>query len=793
MASVATSEKKETASEEEQLKLLEEAKNVVKTQAFYMKRCLDSSNLMDALKHASNMICELRTSLLSPKNYYVLYMETFDQLRYLDNYLQDEKHGKRMAELYELVQYAGNILPRLYLLVTVGSVYIKLKEAPAKDVLRDLVEMCRGVQHHTRGLFLRFYLAEMMKDKLPDVGTEYEGKGGVVTDSIDFVLSNFTEMNKLWVRMQYQGPAKEKEKREQERIELQLLIGKNIQRLSQLEGVDADTYSKSVLPRLVEQIVHCRDVIAQQYLMECIIQAFPDEYHLKTLETILSTCGQLQPQVNIKRILVGLIDRLASFAMRGETIPSNIKIFAIFSSQISNLVQQQTTMPIEDILALEASLLNLAITCYPEQLEYADDVFKFCGDIMEARKEKEDYSKNTNVKQIMRLLSTPLESYKNILTVLSLKNYYSIVKFLNFSNRRKIALDIARTAIESPPIPDADNVNKLLEYISPVIKDESEQASAEQQNLDEEDFIDEQNTVASLVHQFDSENSEQLFLMYVTARKHFGQGGPKRIKYTLIPLVFRSLKLALRMKDNEEDDWAQKVRKIFKFCHETVTALAKTNLTDPSLRLFLQCAAAASKCGPAFETIAYEFIAQAFTIYEEQISDSTAQFNAIAVIIGSLQGITVFGDENYDILITKTALYSSKLLKKPDQCRAIYMCSHLFWRVNSGNDYKNGKRVLECLQKSLKIADTCMDASMNVHLFVEILNEYLYYFESGCDAVTIQYLNGLIALINTNIANMESNANPESESAKITTHYHNTLNYIKGKRESDARYKEIEV
>ena len=27
---------------------------------------------MDALKHASNMICELRTGLLTPKNYYAL-------------------------------------------------------------------------------------------------------------------------------------------------------------------------------------------------------------------------------------------------------------------------------------------------------------------------------------------------------------------------------------------------------------------------------------------------------------------------------------------------------------------------------------------------------------------------------------------------------------------------------------------------------------------------------------------------------------------------------------------------
>jgi hypothetical protein len=29
----------------------------------------DGNKLMDALKHGSNLICELRTSLLSPKNY----------------------------------------------------------------------------------------------------------------------------------------------------------------------------------------------------------------------------------------------------------------------------------------------------------------------------------------------------------------------------------------------------------------------------------------------------------------------------------------------------------------------------------------------------------------------------------------------------------------------------------------------------------------------------------------------------------------------------------------------------
>lgn len=42
------------------------------------------------------------------------------------------------------------------------------------------------------------------------------------------------------------------------------------------------------------QVVNCKDELAQYYLMDCIIQVFPDEYHLQTLETLLGACPQLQ-------------------------------------------------------------------------------------------------------------------------------------------------------------------------------------------------------------------------------------------------------------------------------------------------------------------------------------------------------------------------------------------------------------------------------------------------------------------------------------------------------------------
>lgn len=68
---------------DDQDKLLDEAMGAVRGQAFQMKRCLDKGRLMDGLKHASNMLGELRTSLLSPKTYYELCILSSHQFLYI--------------------------------------------------------------------------------------------------------------------------------------------------------------------------------------------------------------------------------------------------------------------------------------------------------------------------------------------------------------------------------------------------------------------------------------------------------------------------------------------------------------------------------------------------------------------------------------------------------------------------------------------------------------------------------------------------------------------------------------
>lgn len=80
-----------------------------------------------------------------------------------------------------------------------------------------------------------------------------------------------SEMNRLWVRLQYLSSNKDKEQREEERNELRQTVGENIIRISNLNGLTFEIYTESVLPKILEIIVMCKDTMAQQYLMECII------------------------------------------------------------------------------------------------------------------------------------------------------------------------------------------------------------------------------------------------------------------------------------------------------------------------------------------------------------------------------------------------------------------------------------------------------------------------------------------------------------------------------------------
>jgi hypothetical protein len=76
LAAVVCSDVVAAAPPEDQARLLEEALGIVRAHAASMRRCIEKLQILDALKHASMMLAELRTSSLGPKHYYELCTHT---------------------------------------------------------------------------------------------------------------------------------------------------------------------------------------------------------------------------------------------------------------------------------------------------------------------------------------------------------------------------------------------------------------------------------------------------------------------------------------------------------------------------------------------------------------------------------------------------------------------------------------------------------------------------------------------------------------------------------------------
>ena len=65
---------------------------------------------------------------------------------------------------------------------------------------------------------------------------------------------------------------------------------------------------------------------------------FPDEFHLHTLDQFLSAVARLHPLVNIKSIVIGLMDRLSAYAARESGSESQEERQAREADNLSNLL-----------------------------------------------------------------------------------------------------------------------------------------------------------------------------------------------------------------------------------------------------------------------------------------------------------------------------------------------------------------------------------------------------------------------------------------------------------------------
>jgi vacuolar protein sorting-associated protein 35 len=122
--------------------------------------------------------------------------------------------------------------------------------------------------------------------------------------------------------------------------------------------------------------------------------------------------------------------------------------------------------------------------------------------------------------------------------------------------------------------------------------------------------------------------------------------------------------------------------------------------------------------------------------------------------------------------------------------------------------HRDSKRVLECLQKTLRIANSATEEIVTVQLYIDALNQYLYYLDRGVADVAPKYVNSLVELITSSIDNISSPDVHPSQRAPpgliegvqtpemIGKHFRNTLGFIQMKKEAGGakgRWEEVDV
>jgi hypothetical protein len=670
----------------QQQRLLTGATRKVQEHAYYMKQAMERNDLPAVLDRAAGMVGELgehahahhhhrlhppppgatgSTTALSPKNYYELHLRALEELPTLEDYLLNIAQGTAstndapppspgapprtqisymMKELYDSVQYCPNVLSRLYLQICAGSALIRSGEVGAKWVMKDMIEAVKCVQNPVRGLFLRHYLLQVFKDKLPDEPIPLEEVGppmsplvpqaaaaaaeekedddgkpaaigpkmavdvhsvekGTVKDSYQFILANFIEMNKLWVRIQHlpgDGNSKDvRRRRERERNDLRVLVGTNMVRLSALDSVTSSIYGQVILPTVLDQA----------YLIDCITQVFPDEYHIETMPILLGVCPKLRDKVNIRTIVQGLMDRLANYLADEELLDekdsNEVKkalaedSFGMFDECVQNVYNARgPKLQAKEVIRLQTALLAFSKKCYQGNREQVVMCLNHCVVALQQASANQalmqDYQDNNMpqqapprvpldevaTKELEKLLSFPLDDLG--LGVLTLEHYSELIAFLPWANRRQVALTMLEAISNKGTPPESiKELEELFTVIAPVLRNEqdaaptspqtpgavdrtanlmaglgvaptSQQPGFQNQMSSSQESPEDAAVVSKLIHLLNHQDTDVVYEMLTVARNHLSSGRANTSAF--IALVFASLKLAKRILGEELGD-----------------------------------------------------------------------------------------------------------------------------------------------------------------------------------------------------------------------------------------------
>ena len=816
-------------SEEDQERYLDKGLKKIRAQAFHIHTSIEKNNLRQCLKETYAMLSELRTNNLTPKNYYHLFTTIFDEMLLVEDFFKEEiNRGRKVRDLYDSVQQAKYLIPRLYLMISAGALVLENEPKATDEIIFDLLGMIKGVQNPIRGLFTRYFMLKRIKDKLPDKGNKYLEEGGKFEETLKFILQNLDEMNRLWIRISSDVTGTEKMLRDKERVELKILVGESINRLSSLEGLTIDIYEKDVLPKLIQIILESNDVLSQQYLMECIIHAFSDSYNIKCIELILNTLSRLLPGVDIKGLFISLMEKLAKFINDNsgedaneedkQLVASATGVYPILIQYFDRLQKetfmQGSEMDVCKLLDLNSAFLKFAIKC--TENDVLTSINHVLGSTLQCLKQYNRLLNSDGIKKLNKLLEVPLSSDYSIFEI---TNFDGLITFLDYTMRKNLSLNIIHALCRpdsKEKLDSLEKIQKLIKLIQPLLVDSPD--AIEEDNYS---FDNNQSEVCKMIYIVKTEDPEITFQIYTELKNIFVNGGERRKKVTLpalancIILFCHKLSLAYDNKNNLISEEMKKnyytnesietydiskiengeafyklMLEIYKLLNEIIS-LIKENWPEVALKLFLVSASQVNSIlseKKNFEEACASFMNGAMDIYNEGKYDINHKYFLLSQICGYLVNFTILSKENLENIIKVLMETGNKMTKRGDQFNSMIDIGQIYYIV-----LKDGNKVLDCINKARKYANFAMTNPQNLVLFVDLLNKYLYFVDANDETVTIKadQIDEIIELIKNHIQTIKNEVSKDSSFLPgIEKYFNNTIEFIK-KRKGEENHKAV--
>ncbi len=672
-------------------------------------------------------------------------------------------------------------------------------------------------QNPLKCLFFRFFFLKMIKDRLPDKGNEYEKPGASPDDSIKFILNNLDDMNRLWIRLNNIDDPEERIIREREREQLKYLVGENITRLSSLNAITPEIYRKKVLPRIIEILLDSKDAMSQQYLMECVIQAFPDEYNIEAMNTLLETSSKLESVVDIKTLFISLMEKLAKYVTNlkeeeniGGSSPT--QIFNLLKGNIDKIIRENQSLNIQDnlkLIELESAFLKFAIKCSPkkDRLYTVNNTLGDCVALL--NRNRGERLNSDGMKLIGKLLSSPLESQ---LSIFDMPSFPELMKYLNYSSRATLSLRIIDSLMgknSEVEINSSSKMTTLVDFIRPLLED-----SPDSGDFDQYQFEYEQSVVCKVLYTIKTNDPQNVYDILNVLKNAFVKGGKERMKVTLPALVSTYLNLAYsisnsfaknnNIEDNDErvvhnefiskydlrnldtnDLFNKFIRRVYTQINDTITLLENEN-PELAFKLYLQLATQANNVKVdkiTYEEVCYSSLSSAIQVFNSGKMNNDVKVDLLNEMIGSVLNFNILGHDNFISITSNIVQAAQTLIKRGDQCIAILSCVHLF--CNGENMDKN--KVNDCLVKAKRFADFAMTNPQNAILFIYIINKYVYLIDKFenigfCDFIVVDTINDLIELVKNHIHSMKIENKDAKFLPEIEEYYNNTLSLLRERK-----------